>query len=219
MNEFDLDLLRADRVGLDEALFCAGKTSAQINRIVETMAAASRPMLLTRLDEGRHGALDAGVRSLLHYDPVSRTAVLGARRELRAAARVAVVCAGTSDLPVSREAVRTLEYYGETVSEFNDVGVAGLHRLLSRLEDIRAHEVVIAVAGMDAALVSVLGGLVRSVVIAVPTSVGYGAARGGETALAASLASCAAGVVVVNIDNGFGAACAAMRILNATSGR
>jgi NCAIR mutase (PurE)-related protein len=127
---------------------------------------------------------------------------------------VAVIAAGTSDLPVSREAARTLEYYGETVSEFNDVGVAGLHRLLSRLADVRAHEVVIAVAGMDAALVSVLGGLVRAPLIAVPTSVGYGAARGGETALAASLASCAAGVVVVNIDNGFGAACAALRILN-----
>ena len=94
------------------------------------------------------------------------------------------------------------------------VGVAGLHRLLSRVDAIRAHEVVIAVAGMDAALVSVVGGLVRAPVIAVPTSVGYGAVRGGETALAASLASCAAGVVVVNIDNGFGAACAAMRVLN-----
>lgn len=219
MNEFDLDLLRADRVGLDEALFCAGKTDAQISRIVETMASASRAMLLTRLDEGRHAALDARVRSLLDYDPVSRTAVLGAKREPRAPARVAVVCAGTSDLPVSREAARTLQYYGEAVSEFNDVGVAGLHRLLSRIADIRAHDVVIAVAGMDAALISVLGGLVRSPVIAVPTSVGYGASRGGETALAASLASCAAGVVVVNIDNGFGAACAAMRILNRGSAR
>ena len=214
MSEFDLDLLRAERIGLDEALFCAGKTDGQVARIVETMAAAGKSMLLTRLDPPRHAALDEKTRSLLDYDPLSRTAFLGARRRLRDKPRVAVVCAGTSDLPVSREAARTLEHYGEKVSEINDVGVAGLHRLVSRLEEIRAHEIVIAVAGMDAAIVSVLGGLVRAPMIAVPTSVGYGAARGGETALAASLASCAAGVVVVNIDNGFGAACAALRILN-----
>lgn len=214
MSEFDLDLLRAERMGLDEALFCAGKTNDQVARIVEAMAATGRSMLLTRLDESRYAALGGAVRSLLDYEPISRTAVLGPRRPLSDRARVVVVCAGTSDLPVSREAARTLEYYGERVSEVNDVGVAGLHRLIARIGDIRAHDIVIAVAGMDAALVSVLGGLVRAPVIAVPTSVGYGAARGGETALAASLASCAAGVVVVNIDNGFGAACAAVRILN-----
>lgn len=214
MSEFDLDLLRAERIGLDEALFCAGKTNGQVSRIVETMAAAGRPMLLTRLPEDRHQALDGTVRSLLDYDPISRTAFLGSRRTASERPRVAVVCAGTSDLPVSREAARTLEYYGEKVSEVSDVGVAGLHRLIGRLQEIRAHEVIIAVAGMDAALVSVIGGLVRAPVIAVPTSVGYGAARSGETALAAALASCASGVVVVNIDNGFGAACAAMRILN-----
>ncbi len=217
MSDFDLDLLRAERVGLDEALFCGGKTTEQIARIVDTMASAGRSMLLTRLDEGRLAALDLRVRSLLDYDALSRTAMLGPRRPPREVARVAVVSAGTSDLPVSREAARTLQYYGEAVSEFNDVGVAGLHRLISRLADIRAHEVVIAVAGMDAALVSVLGGLVGAPIIAVPTSVGYGACRGGETALAASLSSCAAGVVVVNIDNGFGAACAAMRILKSRS--
>ena len=214
MKEFDLDLLRAERIGLDEALFCAGKSDGQIERIVEAVAAEKRSMLLTRLDPLRHGGLAETVRNLLDYDPVSRTAVLGPRRPGRETARVAVVCAGTSDLPVSREAARTLEFYGEEVSEFNDVGVAGLHRLLDRIAGIRAHDVIIAVAGMDAAIVSVLGGLVKAPVIAVPTSVGYGAARGGETALAASLSSCAAGVVVVNIDNGFGAACAAMRILN-----
>lgn len=212
--EFDLDLLRAERVGLDEALFCAGKTAAQIGRIVESVAVAGRRMLLTRLDESRHAALDEKVRALLDYDPLSATARVGAARPPADPARVAIVCAGTSDLRVGREAARTLEYYGESAAEFNDVGVAGLHRLLSRIDVIRGHEVLIAVAGMDAALVSVLGGLVRAPVIAVPTSVGYGAARGGETALSASLASCAAGVVVVNIDNGFGAACAALRILN-----
>jgi len=214
VSDFDLDLLRAERVGLEEALFCAGKTEAQIGAIVETVARAGRSMLLTRLDPSRHASFGENVRSLLDFEPLSRTAFLGPRRPLRGIARVAVVCAGTSDLPVSREAARTLEYYGEKVLEVNDVGVAGLHRLLGRIAEIRAHEVIIAVAGMDAAIVSVLGGLVKAPVIAVPTSVGYGAARGGETALAASLASCAAGVTVVNIDNGFGAACAALRILN-----
>lgn len=214
MSEFDLDLLRAERIGLDEALYCAGKTNAQVAQIVARVASLGRSMLLTRLDESRHAALDPGVRALLDYEPVSRTATLGPRRPLSERSRVAVVCAGTSDLPVSREAVRTLEYFGHRATEVNDVGVAGLHRLLARLGEIRGHDLVIAVAGMDAALVSVLGGLVRSPVIAVPTSVGYGAARGGETALAASLASCASGVVVVNIDNGYGAACAAIRVLN-----
>lgn len=216
MSEFDLDLLRAERIGLDEALYCAGKTNAQVAQIVARVASLGRSMLLTRLDESRHAALDPGVRALLDYEPVSRTATLGPRRPLSERSRVAVVCAGTSDLPVSREAVRTLEYFGHRATEVNDVGVAGLHRLLARLSEIRGHDLVIAVAGMDAALVSVLGGLVRSPVIAVPTSVGYGAARGGETALAASLASCASGVVVVNIDNGYGAACAAIRVLNQT---
>ena len=216
MSEFDLDLLRAERIGLDEALYCAGKTNAQVAQIVARVASLGRSMLLTRLDESRHAALDPAVRALLDYEPVSRTATLGPRRPLSERSRVAVVCAGTSDLPVSREAVRTLEYFGHRATEVNDVGVAGLHRLLARLSEIRGHDLVIAVAGMDAALVSVLGGLVRSPVIAVPTSVGYGAARGGETALAASLASCASGVVVVNIDNGYGAACAAIRVLNQT---
>ena len=148
MSDFDLDLLRAERVGLEEALFCGGKTTEQIARIVETMASAGRPMFLTRLEESRFSALDVEVRSLMDYDARSSTAMLGPRRPSREVARVAVVSAGTSDLPVSREAARTLQYYGEAVSEFNDVGVAGLHRLISRLADIRAHEVVIAVAGM-----------------------------------------------------------------------
>lgn len=217
MTDFDLDLLRAERVGLDEALFCAGKTSNQIAAIARKILAEGRSMLLTRLDDARHEALPGDIRAFLDYEPLSRTGILGGPRAAQTLAppeaRVAIVSAGTSDLAVAREARRTLDYYGEAATEFNDVGVAGIHRLFSRLEEIRRHEIVIAVAGMDAALVSVLGGLVKAPVIAAPTSVGYGAARGGETALAASLASCASGVVVVNIDNGYGAACAALRML------
>ena len=130
-------------------------------------------------------------------------------------ARVAIVAAGTSDTPVAREAERVLRYQGRASSMILDVGVAGLHRLTRRLEEIRRHPVVIVCAGMDAALASVLGGLVSGAVIAVPTSVGYGAAEGGRTALNAMLASCAPGIAVVNIDNGYGAACAALRLLHA----
>ena len=124
------------------------------------------------------------------------------------------MCAGSSDVPVARECLQTLAFHHEDALFVADVGVAGLHRLLARVEELRARRVVIAVAGMDAALVSVLGGLVPGLVIAVPTSVGYGASHAGQTALHASLASCASGVVVVNIDNGYGAACAALRALS-----
>jgi NCAIR mutase (PurE)-related protein len=126
---------------------------------------------------------------------------------------VAIVCGGTSDMPVAGEALRTLAFEGEAATLLPDVGVAGLWRLTERLEDIRRHRVVIAVAGMEGALFSVLGGLVPCAVIAVPTSVGYGVSKGGRTALNAALASCASGLAVVNIDNGFGAAHVALRIL------
>ncbi len=139
----------------------------------------------------------------------------GGAHELRTETRIAVVAAGTSDAAVSREAARTLRFYGEPAAEISDVGVAGLWRLLERIEEIRKMKVVIAVAGMDAALPTVIGGLVSNVVIGVPTSVGYGVANGGQTALHAMLASCSPGLTVTNIDNGYGAACAALRILRA----
>ena len=132
---------------------------------------------------------------------------------------VAIVMAGASDVPAAREATRTLAFNGQQAIEYVDVGVAGLWRLLSKIDDIRQAPVVIAAAGMDAALISVLGGLVPGVVIGLPTSVGYGVATGGTTALNAGLASCAPGIVMVNIDNGYGAACAAIRVMNAISNR
>ena len=129
--------------------------------------------------------------------------------------KIAVVTAGTSDSKVAREALRTLEFNGLAATRIFDVGVAGLWRLLERVEEIRKHPIIIATAGMDAAMPSVLGGLVSGTLIAVPTSTGYGVALKGETAFAASLASCAPGIVVCNIDNGYGAACAALRIISA----
>ena len=149
----------------------------------------------------------------LDYDPLSRTAILGPWQPPEGAPRLAIVCAGTSDLPVVREAGRTLAFHGVPACEIADVGVAGLWRILKHEEELRRYPVVIVVAGMEGALFSVVGGMVGGVVIAVPTSIGYGAARGGETALHAALASCAPGLVVVNIDNGYGAACAALRTL------
>ncbi len=214
MTEFTLDLDREKRLGFDEAIFCAGKNVAQIDAILGQAPQHRNRFLLTRLAQEKFDALAEAHRQRIDYDPISQTGVYGESKPLSGAVRVAVLTAGTSDVPVSREVLRTLNYYAIAATEFNDIGVAGLWRLTEKLEAIRAHAVIIVVAGMDAALVSVTGGLTRSAVIAVPTSVGYGIARNGETALHSALASCAPGVTVVNIDNGFGAACAAMRILN-----
>ena len=214
--EFLLDASRRERTGLDEAIFCAGKSVAQIEAILADAGNAGRRLLLTRLTPEAHAALPAERAVDLDYDPVSRTAILGAvQTPATDEPRAGVVTAGSSDVPVAREAARTLLYDGHPCREIHDVGVAGLWRLLERVDELRTLEVVIAVAGMEAALASVLGGLVPGAIIAVPTSTGYGVAAGGETALRAVLTSCAPGVTVVNIDNGYGAACAAARILNA----
>jgi len=213
--EFKLDFERGARIGLDEALFCEGKTVDQISAIVDAVRARSGRMLLTRLDGTKHQALTARYGAELDYDPLSRTAIFGRPVEALPRAPVAIVMAGTSDLAAGREAARTLAYAGCPYREYTDIGVAGLWRLLERIEEIRSSPIVIVAAGMDAALVSVLGGLVSSAVIALPTSVGYGVAAGGATALHASLASCAPGITAVNIDNGYGAACAALRISGA----
>jgi len=213
-DDFIPDLRRAARIGLPEAVFCQGKSPEQIAAIV---AAAEGSLLLTRLDPAKMQALPTGSRAKLDYDALSQTAILGEPVPAPRPARVGVVTAGTSDLPAATEAIRTLHFHGETALRVADVGVAGLWRLLARAEELRKLPVLIVAAGMDAALPSVLGGLVPGAVIALPTSVGYGVAAGGTTALHACLASCAPGIVVVNIDNGYGAACAALRILGSAS--
>ena len=205
------DFQRQARIGLAEAVLCEGKTPGQIDAIIATALGNEKRLLLTRLAEYVVARLDAP----MDYDPLSRTGIVGAADPPAGAASVAVVTAGTSDLPVAREAIRTLGFYGKAVTEINDVGVAGLWRLLAREDDLRRHACVIVVAGMEGALFSVVAGLVPGMVIAVPTSTGYGAANGGNTALHAALSSCAPGVVVVNIDNGYGAASAALRFLAA----
>ena len=213
------DLSRSERVGLDEAIFCAGKSASQIEAILGEAQGRGARLLLTRLGAEQVTEFSAGIRATLDYDPLSRTAFFGAARAGAPDPRVVILSAGTSDLPAAREAQRTLAWYGEPAAEFHDVGVAGLWRLTDRLEEIRRFPVLIVAAGMDAALLSVVGGLVRGCVIGLPTSVGYGVASGGRTALDAMLASCAPGLAVVNIDNGYGAACIALRMLRAFAPR
>lgn len=203
---------RSERLGMPEAVLCSAKSDSQLRAIAADLIEHGGPSLFTRLCAERHAALPDELRSALVHDAESETAVLGGVLPPRRG-HVAVVAAGTSDLRVAAEAHATLTFSGVSAELIVDVGVAGIWRLQERLDDIRRADIVLAVAGMDAALVSVLGGLVAAPVIGVPTSVGYGVAAGGQTALNSALASCAQGVSVVNIDNGFGAACAAVRIL------
>ncbi len=209
------DVRRPDRLGMPEAVLCSPKTDAQLVGIVDDLVEHGAPALLTRLTADRLGQLpDSTINGLVH-DPVSATATVNGTLPSRPG-DVVIVAAGTSDQAVAAEAAATLTFSGLTPRVIGDVGVAGIWRLQERLDEILEADVVIAVAGMDAALVSVLGGLVAAPVIGVPTSVGYGVAAGGTTALNSALASCAQGVTVVNIDNGFGAACAAIRMLRLT---
>lgn len=210
------DTHRVIRQGFPEAVYAEGKTLAQTTDALTALVGAHGCALATRVS-AEHAAVLLQRFPTGSYDPVSRLYRVGQMDRPPHAGSVAVVSAGTSDLPVAEEAAQTLEFSGAKVLRFNDVGVAGLHRLLARVEDLRAASLVIAVAGMEGALPSVLGGIVAAPVIAVPTSVGYGASLNGISALLGMLNSCASGLTVVNIDNGFGAAMAAIRFLNAWS--
>jgi pyridinium-3,5-biscarboxylic acid mononucleotide synthase len=212
-SDVTFDFERQRRIGLSEAVLCAGKSPAQIGEIIGLSRARSSPLLLTRLAPEVLAALSADDQAGLDYDPRSHTAILGPWQAPAGAPRVAVVTAGTSDLQVAREAIRTLAFYDVAAREIADVGVAGLWRILAHEEELRRLPAVIVVAGMEGALFSVVAGLVGGLVVAVPTSTGYGVAEAGRTALHAALASCAPGLVTVNIDNGYGAACAAIRAL------
>ena len=205
-----IDHHRQLRNGNSEVIYGAGKTADQISGIVTRMIeAGSANILITRMDPEK-AAKVAGAVSI-EYHEIARVGIAN-RREQTLVGRVAVVSGGTSDMGVCEEAALTAEILGSRVDRLYDVGVAGLHRLLSHLDDLRAARVVVAVAGMEGALASVVGGLVDCPVIAVPTSVGYGANFGGLSALLSMLNSCASGVSVVNIDNGFGAGYLANKI-------
>ena len=209
-----LDLERLARCGSPEAVFAQGKTPGETVAISEVLVERQGFALITRASPETMEMLRRRWPDI-RRTPHAGSALAGKPPPLRVGGkRVAVVCAGTSDLPVAEEAELTLAALGREAYIMADVGVAGLHRLLSRLDDLRSASVVIAVAGMEGALPSVLAGLVSAPVVAVPTSVGYGASLGGLSALLGMLNSCSPGIGVVNIDNGFGAAMAAARMLD-----
>jgi hypothetical protein len=214
----DLGFARVDhhrhlRRGLPEVVLGEGKTAAQIAAIMtELLRGGGGPVLATRVDEAKALAVLAAVPGARH-EAVARCLVAGERPfEDRGRGPVVVVCAGTSDIPVAEEAALTASLFGSRVDRIHDVGVAGLHRLLAVRERLEAAAVIVVVAGMEGALPSVVSGLVGRPVIAVPTSVGYGASFGGVAALLAMLNACSSGITVVNIDNGFGAGFAAALI-------
>jgi len=199
-----IDNARGLRQGVSEVVYGAGKTADQIAGICHAMlGAGQRRILITRLDAEKRSLLPADLDLAYHED--AQLGIVGGIPEPDGNGTIVVACGGTSDLPVAEEAALTAEFLGNTVVRLYDVGVAGIHRLLAHADEIMHAHVVVAVAGMEGALPSVIGGLTAAPVIAVPTSIGYGANFGGVAALLAMLNSCASGVSVVNIDNGFGA--------------
>ncbi|WP_430473304.1 nickel pincer cofactor biosynthesis protein LarB [Thalassospira lucentensis] len=207
---------RQNRTGFPEAIYCARKSPEQINIIIEDAIMRERPLFLTALTPETCQGLNDDNRAKLDYDQVSATGIVGKTGPLGQSG-IGIIAAGTSDIPVATEAQRTLAFCGYDSTMIQDVGVAGLWRLLDRIEDIQKFRIIIALAGMEGALFSVLAGLVGAPVIAVPTSVGYGVTAGGRTALESALGSCSPGILSVNIDNGFGAAAAAIKILQSVA--
>jgi NCAIR mutase (PurE)-related protein len=206
-----LDHHRALRTGMPEVIFAAGKTASQVASIFARMAAAGGNVLATRASDEMWSAVRAAVPQAEHH-PTAHCITLNQTAASAGKGTVGVVCAGTSDLPVAEEAAVTARLMGNTVELIADVGVAGIHRLLAQKTSLQSARVLIVCAGMEGALPTVVGGLVHAPVLAVPTSVGYGASFGGVAALLGMLNTCSPNVSVVNIDNGFGAACIASLI-------
>ena len=207
--EVRLDADRIRRKGFSEVIFCEGKSEKQLLNIAEEIKAQKLDTAFSRMDEDQFGAV-ASVIDGFRYDPLSRVGHTDFVTIKKNSALMAVVSAGSTDVPVAEEAAQIIEFFGSRAERFYDVGVAGIHRLFDVLPEIRKADVVIVAAGMDGALPSVVSGLVSSLVIGLPTSVGYGIAEKGNTALRSMLCSCSPGLVVVNIDNGVGAALSAL---------
>lgn len=204
-----IDTHREVRSGFPEVIYCAGKPDEFIVKIYQTLLEKNGEVFGTRATEHQFELVRQAIPDI-EYDPVSR--ILKKEKEKEHVGKIAICCAGTADIPVAEEAAQTAEFFGCNVVRTYDVGVAGIHRLLSRMDDLQDANCVIAVAGMEGALASVVGGLVRNPVIAVPTSVGYGASMHGLSALLTMINSCANGISVVNIDNGYGAGYLATQI-------
>lgn len=207
------DFARRARTGLPEAVFCEGKTPEVLAALIGKFSGGEPPILFTRLSPAAASELPRTSFDKYDYDPVSGTAYVTTLPK-RARGSVGVISGGAADAAVAGEAMRTLEYLGVKAVAYPDNGIAGLWRLLENLAAINSHDVLIAIAGMEGALPSVLAGLTPRPIFATPTSVGYGVSADGKCALNAMLASCAPGVAVLNIDNGYGAACAAARVIN-----
>ncbi len=209
------DYTRKERLGLPEAVFCEGKDSAIVLSLLkEFNKNTGKSILFTRLAPEIFYSFPKDIQESVSYHALSQTAFAFALAPHAAGKKIAIVSAGSADAKTAWETARTLEYLGIPYTMFEDCGVAGLWRIQKALPEIEKHDIVIAIAGLDGALISVLGGLVKAPLLAVPTSVGYGMAKNGESALSSMLVSCSSGISVFNIDNGFGAACAAARILN-----
>ncbi len=211
-----VDHARNERCGFPEFIYGENKTPEQIVLIIGEILKSGQPALVTRI---KPEAAEAVIREFrrAEYDAGARTMIVRSEQDIAKEGKVVIVTAGTSDLPVAREAAAVLDVCGIAAEILNDAGVACLHRIIAEAERLRSADAVIVIAGMEGALPSVVGGLVKCPVIAVPTSVGYGAALNGFSALLGMLNSCASGVTVVNIDNGFGAGCAAVRIIKSKS--
>jgi len=206
-----IDLDRQRRCGIPEVIYCPGKTAKQVLAIMKAIQKAGHDILATRASREQYSIVRKSIPKAVYHE-TARAITLDVRKRGTLHGLVAVVCAGTSDLPVAEEAALTAERMGSKVVRVFDVGVAGLHRLVNRLDVLKSARAVVVVAGMEGALPSVVGGLIDKPIIAVPTSVGYGTSMNGIAALLAMLNSCVPGITVVNIDNGFGAGAAAAMI-------
>lgn len=207
-----VDHHRGLRSGMPEVIYCQGKTAVQIKKIIQSMNRAGHSILATKLSKECYARLKPSLPKTSKYNLLAQTLVIEKNKTKVKSGLITIISAGTSDIPVAEEASVTAQILGSKTETIYDVGVAGIHRLIDNLEQIRKARVVIVVAGMEGALASVVGGLLDKPIIAVPTSIGYGASFGGISALLTMLNSCATGIAVVNIDNGFGAGCMAHRI-------
>ena len=213
----NLEFARVDhhrdlRIGMPEVIYCQGKTVVQIKKIIQSMNRAGHSVLATKLPKDSFRKLKPSLPKVSEYNEMAQTLVIEKNKQRKRSGLIIIISAGTSDIPIAEEASVTAQLLGSRIETLFDVGVAGIHRLLDNLEQIRKARVVIVVAGMEGALASVVGGLVDKPIIAVPTSIGYGTSFGGVSALLTMLNSCAPGIAVVNIDNGFGAGSMAHRI-------
>ena len=215
--DFRFDFQRRDRIGLVEAIWGADKSIDQLKRITEEVLRKKEVVYITRINKEKANSLLDLYGQGSFYEEANCLIIGENSNKIVSDKRVAIISGGSSDLPVTLEAQLTLEIYGINCESFIDVGVAGLHRLLSQLEEINKYDVLIVCAGMEGALATVVGGLLPQPIIAVPVSIGYGVSKDGETALNSMLSSCSPGIAVMNIDNGYGAAMAALRIIKTIS--